>query len=206
MQTMFQPTLDQQLVYDAFVGDSSRAARHLAQGASPLYMDPIHGSALIQAVRRGSVPMTSMLINHGADANAVFEKTGHCAVDHALELHGHRMLHDLCAYGRSAVSKLSAEDLAEPDYMLWPQTFFDIFAIHCMFDCCHWRACDFGDKGLDQAMESTGLSLDEFAFLTQEVLSAPPAEFAPLGSVGNEVGTHMHHLLATIHRRQENPS
>ena len=195
---MFRPSLDQRLVLDAIVGDSRRALKHLESGASPLYMDPMHGSALIQAVRRHHAAMVAVLIDHGADANAVFAKTGLCALDHALEIPGDRLLTDLCAGTSSAAP-------AHHEPGIWPESFFDLFAVECVFGCCDWKACDFGDRSLDQAMEFTGLNLDEFAFLTHEVLSASPAELAPLGSVGKEVGKHMHQLLATIHRHQENP-
>jgi hypothetical protein len=109
---------------------------------------------------------------------------------------------DLCTHGRAALAALKPEDLIELDMMTWPQSFFEIFGIHCLFDCCAWKACDFGPAGLDSAMATTGLGLEEIAYLANEITSTPAADFGPQWRHGKDMHEHLDHLFNTIQDHQ----
>jgi hypothetical protein len=197
---MYQPTSDQALVLDAIAGDLRRVRRRLARGASPRCWHPIHGSALIQAVRRQDAAMTALLIAHGADAHAECPTTGRSAIDHALEPYGDARIADLCAGADPAPLMNGDPESAE---LPWPASFLACFAIHCDIDCCAWDACDLGAAGISHATASTGLDHDELAWLAREVLATPPAELMGCPRLAAGLVRYLPTLLHTLQRLRE---
>lgn len=62
-------SLDQLLIFAVRAGNLTVAKERLAQGASPNYLDPVHGSAAMEAVRRGDAEMLGLLLQAGLTSN-----------------------------------------------------------------------------------------------------------------------------------------
>jgi ankyrin repeat protein len=56
---------DQLLIFAARAGNRSLAQDRLAGGANPNYLDPLHGSAAMAAIRRGDADMLGLLLDAG---------------------------------------------------------------------------------------------------------------------------------------------
>jgi len=63
-------SLDQLLVFAARAGNQAAAEELLAKGASPNYLDPVHGSAAMEAVRHGNADMLNLLLQAGLTARS----------------------------------------------------------------------------------------------------------------------------------------
>lgn len=75
-------SLDQLLIFAARAGNRALAEKRLVEGANPNFLDPLHGSAAMEAVRRGDAEMLNLLLEAGLRPN------GTAALDHCGLIEG----------------------------------------------------------------------------------------------------------------------
>ena len=150
-------TPDRLLVYAAMAGDIQLLEQRLAMGASPSFIDPEKGSALMQACHRGHSEIAQRLLTLGADPNVVLERSGKSAVQYALDA-GHRMLVELCYQHGGTRSFVVVPEVQAPleehtDAPTWLWEFLRPFELHCAVGCCDWDAFDFSAAGVEAALK-----------------------------------------------------
>ena len=111
-------SLDQLLIFAARAGNRAVAEERLAQGADPNYLDPLHGSAAMEAARRGDVGMLGLLLNGGltpggtAASGGLVEGALYHQQPHIAVLLVHRGFH-LLPHARSIYRERLERALAE---------------------------------------------------------------------------------------------